>query len=48
MRIGKITIGSLGDWTPRPGVVVSWHPTAAAVEKVRQAPVSSVPVSYMQ
>ena len=25
-----------------------WHPTAAAQEKARQAPVSSVPVSYMQ
>ncbi|APT11375.1 condensation domain-containing protein [Mycobacterium avium] len=48
MRIGKITIGSLGDWTPTPGPVTSWHPTAAAAEKVRQAPASPVPVSYMQ
>jgi mycolipenoyl-CoA---2-(long-chain-fatty acyl)-trehalose mycolipenoyltransferase / long-chain-acyl-CoA---trehalose acyltransferase len=48
LRIGKITIGSLGDWMPTPGSVISWHPTAAAAEKVRQAPVSSVPVSYMQ
>ena len=48
MRIGKITIGALGDWTLTPGSVISWHPTAAATEKVRQAPVSSVPVSYMQ
>ncbi|OBH90625.1 condensation domain-containing protein [Mycobacterium sp. E2733] len=48
MRIGKITIGSLDDWTLTPGSVTSWHPTAAASEKVRQAPVSSVPVSYMQ
>lgn len=48
MRIGKIAIGSLGDWTPTPGSVISWHPTAAAAEKVRHAPVSSVPVSYMQ
>ncbi|GBE65030.1 putative conserved polyketide synthase associated protein PapA3 [Mycobacterium sp. MFM001] len=48
MRIGKITIGSLGDWTLTPGVVTSWHPTDMALAKVRQAPVSSVPVSYMQ
>lgn len=48
MRIGKITIGALGDWTPTPGSVISWHPTAEAAEKVRQAPASSVPVSYMQ
>jgi hypothetical protein len=31
-----------------PGTVISWHPTAAAAEKARNAPVSSVPVSYMQ
>ena len=48
MRIGKITIGSLDDWTLTPGSVISWHPTTAATEKARQAPVSSVPVSYMQ
>lgn len=48
LRIGKITIGSLSDWTPTPGAVISWHPTTAAAEKVRQAPVSTVPVSYMQ
>jgi mycolipenoyl-CoA---2-(long-chain-fatty acyl)-trehalose mycolipenoyltransferase / long-chain-acyl-CoA---trehalose acyltransferase len=48
LRIGKITIGSLDDWTLTPGSVTSWHPTAATHEKVRQAPVSSVPVSYMQ
>ena len=48
MRIGKITVGSLDEWTLSPGAVTSWHPTAAATEKARQAPVSSVPVSYMQ
>ncbi len=48
MRIGKITIGTIDDWTPRPGAVISWHPTNAALEKARQAPVSPVPVSYMQ
>ncbi|BBZ71021.1 condensation domain-containing protein [Mycobacterium paraseoulense] len=48
MRIGKITIGSIGEWTVSPGAVVSWHPTPAARQKARQAPVSPVPVSYMQ
>lgn len=48
LRIGKITIGSLGDWTPTPGSVISWHPTAEAAEKARHAPAGSVPVSYMQ
>ena len=35
MRIGQITIGSLDDWEPTPGAVISWHPTAAAAEKAR-------------
>lgn len=48
LRIGKITVGSLDEWTLHPGTVISWHPTAAAAEKARNAPVSSVPVSYMQ
>src|SRR5437588_2449330 len=48
LRIGKIRIGSLGEWTPTAGSVISWHPTDAAVEKARQAPLNTVPVSYMQ
>jgi len=48
VRIGKIAVGTVDDWTPSPGAVTSWHPTSAAVEKARRAPVSSVPVSYMQ
>ncbi|QUR69520.1 condensation domain-containing protein [Mycobacterium spongiae] len=48
MRIGKVTIGSIAQWTLSPGLVTSWHPTTASCEKARQAPVSSVPVSYMQ
>ncbi|MGA9492827.1 MAG: condensation domain-containing protein [Mycobacterium sp.] len=48
MRIGKITVGALDEWTLAPGSVISWHPTAASIAKVRQAPVSSVPVSFMQ
>jgi hypothetical protein len=48
LQIGKITVGTVDDWAPTPGVVISWHPTPAAVGKARLAPVSSVPVSYMQ
>ncbi|MGV0851825.1 condensation domain-containing protein [Mycolicibacterium phlei] len=48
MRIGKITIGALDEWSLKPGNVTSWHPTPASSEKARQAPVSTVPVSYMQ
>lgn len=48
MDIGKITIGTIDDWAPSPGVLISWHPTSAAMEKARQAPVSDVPVSFMQ
>ncbi|MCV7281579.1 acyltransferase [Mycolicibacterium flavescens] len=48
MRIGKITVGALEEWSLSSGAVTSWHPTAAAVDKARKAPVSTVPVSYMQ
>lgn len=48
MRIGKITVGALDEWSLNPGSVTSWHPTTAAVETARRAQVSSVPVSYMQ
>ena len=48
MQIGKITVGTIDDWAPRPGVLISWHPTTAAKENAREAPVSSVPVSFMQ
>ncbi len=48
LRIGKITVGALDEWSLIPGSVTSWHPTAAAQQKARRAPVSSVPVSYMQ
>ena len=48
MRIGTITVGTLDEWSLRPGKVTSWHPTAAAKDKASQAPLSPVPVSYMQ
>lgn len=48
LHIGKIAFSTINDWDPRPGVLTSWHPSAAAAEKARQAPVSPVPVSFMQ
>jgi mycolipenoyl-CoA---2-(long-chain-fatty acyl)-trehalose mycolipenoyltransferase / long-chain-acyl-CoA---trehalose acyltransferase len=48
LRIGKITVGALDEWTLSPGTVISWHPTPAAQESAAAAPVSAVPVSYMQ
>ncbi|MCV7322831.1 condensation domain-containing protein [Mycolicibacterium confluentis] len=48
MRIGRITVGPLGEWALKPGSVTSWHPTAESAEKARRAPVSLIPVSYMQ
>jgi mycolipenoyl-CoA---2-(long-chain-fatty acyl)-trehalose mycolipenoyltransferase / long-chain-acyl-CoA---trehalose acyltransferase len=48
LRIGRITVGALDEWTLTPGAVTSWHPTVAARKNARQAPISSVPVSYMQ
>ncbi len=48
MRIGKITIGTLDEWPLTPGAVTTWHPTPASAAKVSTAPVSPVPVSYMQ
>jgi 2-O-sulfo trehalose long-chain-acyltransferase len=41
-------IRTIDDWEPGPGLVVSWQPSAAALAKARQAPVSAVPASYQQ
>ena len=48
MRVGPLAVGTLLDWEPGAGKTVSWEPSAATREKVSQAPVSPVPVSYMQ
>lgn len=45
---GTVEIGSVYDWAPGSGSVVSWHASPAALAKARQAPISSVPVGYMQ
>lgn len=43
-----VAIKAIHDWMGEPGDVVSWHPSPATSAKVRQAPVSDVPVSYQQ
>lgn len=48
LPVGKVAAGSIHDWAPDPGAIVSWLPSAAAVAKARRAPVSTVPPSYMQ
>lgn len=48
MFVGPVAIGTTDEWLPSPGSVVSWHASAASRAKVREAPVSDVPVSYMQ
>jgi hypothetical protein len=45
---GLVKVGTIYDWAPGPGSVVSWHPSAASLAKARQAPISAVPASYMQ
>ncbi|MBO0678427.1 acyltransferase [Mycolicibacterium sp. S2-37] len=48
MRIGPLALGTPADWDPGSGSVVSWCPTDASLAAAAQAPVSEVPVSYMQ
>jgi hypothetical protein len=43
-----VALRSIHDWVGEPGRVVSWHPSPATMAKMRDAPVSSVPVSYQQ
>jgi hypothetical protein len=46
--VGPVTIGSIDEWVPGPGSVVSWHASPASLSKAAQAPASDVPASYMQ
>lgn len=48
MRIGPLEIGSINEWMPVDGPVVTWQPTEASLAKAAQAPLSPVPVGYMQ
>jgi hypothetical protein len=43
-----LAVGTVHDWEPDPGSVVSWQPSPASLAKARQAPISPVPIAYMQ
>lgn len=47
-HLGPIAVGSIDEWTPSPGSAIFWHPSPASLTTAREAPVSAVPVSYMQ
>jgi hypothetical protein len=46
-RVGLI-VGTVYDWAPDSGSVVSWQASPASLAKARQAPVNPVPIGYMQ
>lgn len=48
VAVGKMVVGTIHDWAPEPGSVVSWQPSPATLAKVRQATISAVPASYTQ
>lgn len=41
-------VGTVHDWEPGPGKIVSWQASSASLENARRAPVSDVPLSTMQ
>lgn len=43
-----VAIRTIHDWMGSSGVLTSWNPSSASLTKLRNAPVSSVPVSYQQ
>ncbi len=43
-----VAMKPIHDWVGEPGAVTSWHPTRSTLAKVKDAPVSDVPVSYQQ
>lgn len=44
----SVEIGTIHEWAPSPGTVVSWQASAASLAKSRRASTSDVPASYMQ
>src|ERR1700740_3155874 len=45
---GAIDVGKICAWVPAQGSVVSWRSPPASLAKALQAPISTVPPSYMQ
>jgi mycolipenoyl-CoA---2-(long-chain-fatty acyl)-trehalose mycolipenoyltransferase / long-chain-acyl-CoA---trehalose acyltransferase len=48
LGVGPLAVGKLAEWAPAAGAAVSWQPSPATRAKALQAPVSNVPISYMQ
>jgi mycolipenoyl-CoA---2-(long-chain-fatty acyl)-trehalose mycolipenoyltransferase / long-chain-acyl-CoA---trehalose acyltransferase len=48
VAVGKVTLATVDNWAPAPGSVVQWRFSSASMEKAQQAPVSTVPPSYIQ
>jgi mycolipenoyl-CoA---2-(long-chain-fatty acyl)-trehalose mycolipenoyltransferase / long-chain-acyl-CoA---trehalose acyltransferase len=48
LRVGPLAVGTLAEWQPTAGKAVTWQPSRAAREAASRAPVSDVPISYMQ
>lgn len=48
MLLGPVEIATIDEWTPPPGALVTWQPSAATLDKARQAPPNAVPASYIQ
>ena len=44
----SLFVGTVDDWVPERGRIVSWQASPASLEKARQAPISEVPLSAMQ
>ncbi|NGX06506.1 condensation domain-containing protein [Mycobacteroides franklinii] len=43
-----VALGTIHDWRPKPGTVISWSASPRAREVAAQAPASAVPPSYQQ
>lgn len=48
VQVGPLAVGTLSEWSPTAGKAIIWEPTASALEAAARAPLSDVPVSYMQ
>ena len=44
----RLFVGTVNDWAPEPGRIVSWQASPASIERARRAPISDVPLSAMQ
>jgi hypothetical protein len=43
-----VALGTIHDWSPAPGPIVSRHASPSARAEARQAPISAFPASYQQ